>query len=163
MFELNNNDIDEMVSQSVIPSKSYFGGAFPFAFTEQGVSMLSAVIRTNIAVEISLKIIRAFVDMRKFLSKNANIFNRLENVEQKQLNFQIKTDQQIEQIFKALENKSIKPRQGIFYDGQIFDAYVFIADLIKSANKSIYLIDNYIDESVLKLFTKKNKGKSYYF
>lgn len=126
----------------------------PYVFTEQGVSMLSAVLRSETAVQVSIKIIDAFVEMRKFISTNAGIFQRLDKVEQKQ----IETDNKFEQIFKALENKSIKPKQGIFYDGQVFDAYVFVADLIKSAKKSILLIDNYVDESVLQLFTKRNKN-----
>lgn len=92
--------------------------------------------------------------MRKFVSTNASIFQRLYKVEKKQ----IENDEKFEQIFKALEDKSIKHKQGIFYDGQIFDAYVFIADLIKLAIKTILLIDNYIDESVLQLFTKRNKN-----
>lgn len=126
----------------------------PYVFTEQGVSMLSAVLRSETAVQVSIKIMDAFVEMRKFISTNAGIFQRLDKVEQKQ----IETDNKFEQIFKALEDKSIKPKQGIFYDGQVFDAYVFVADLVKSAQKSIILIDNYVDETVLQLFTKRNKN-----
>ena len=156
MFELTGNEIDLLVSQSVIPSKSYFGGATPFAFTEQGVAMLSSVLKSSTAIEINIKIMRSFVELRKFLITNASIFQRLDKVEQKQ----IVSDKKFERIFDALEDKSIKPSQGIFYDGQIFDAYVFVADLIKSATKSIVLIDNYIDESVLHLFSKRNKKVS---
>ena len=76
------------------------------------------------------------------------------------MTYQIKTDEKFEKIFKALEDKSIKPKHGIFFDGQVFDAYVFVADLIKSADKSILLIDNYVDESVLQLFTKRDKNVS---
>ena len=133
----------------------------PFAFTEQGVSMLSAVLRSETAVKVSIQIINAFVEMRNFISQNANLFQRISNIEQKQISTdikQIENDQKFEQIFNALEDKSIKPKQGIFYDGQVFDAYVFVADLIKSAKKSILLIDNYIDESVLQLFTKREKN-----
>jgi hypothetical protein len=98
--------------------------------------------------------------MRRFISQNANVFNRLESIEQKQLIYKIETDKKFDQIFKALEDKSIKPKQGIFFDGQVFDAYLFVAKLIKSANKSILLIDNYVDETVLQLFTKRNKNVS---
>jgi len=126
----------------------------PYVFTEQGVSMLSAVLRSETAIKVSIQIIDAFVEMKKFISVNAGIFQRLDKVEQKQ----IVTDQKFEQIFKALEDKSIKPKQGIFYDGQVFDAYIFIADLIKSSKKSILLIDNYVDETVLQLFTKRKKN-----
>lgn len=128
----------------------------PYVFTEQGVSMLSAVLKSDTAINISIQIMNAFVKMRKFIATNAGIFQRLENVEQKQL----VTDEKFEQLFKALEDKSLKPKQGIFYDGQVFDAYVFVADLIKTAKSSIVLIDNYIDESVLQLFSKRNKKAS---
>lgn len=135
----------------------------PFVFTEQGISMLSAVLHSETAVKVSIQIIDAFVEMRKFISQNANLFQRINNIEQKQIAGDIKqleTDNKIDAILDALEDKSIKPKQGIFYDGQVFDAYVFIAKLIKSAKKSILLIDNYIDESVLQLFTKRKKNVS---
>lgn len=151
MFELNSEDIKTLVSQSVIPSKSYFGGAKPYAFTEQGVSMLSAVIKTPVAVEISLKIIRTFVEMRKFLTNNANIFQRLNKVEQKQLI----TDTKLDKVLNAIELKEITPKQGIFYNGQIFDAYKLISDIIRAAKKSIIVIDNYIDDTTLQFLTKR--------
>jgi len=149
-----------MVSQSVIPSKQHLGGAKPFAFTEQGVSMLSAILRSETAVKVSIAIINAFVEMRKFISQNADLFQRISNIEQKQISTDIKqleTDTKIDAILNALEDKSIKPKQGIFYDGQVFDAYLFIAKLIKSTKKSILLIDNYIDETTIQLFTKRKK------
>jgi len=163
-FQLNDTEKKELVancdrfknlrSQSVT-SRTHGGRRYlPYAFTEQGVAMLSSVLRSETAVKVSIQIIQAFVEMKKFISVNAGVFQRLEKVEQKQ----IETDQKFEQIFKALEDKSIKPKQGIFYDGQVFDAYLFIADLIKSAKNSILLIDNYIDESVLQLFTKRKKN-----
>ena len=154
MFELNDNDMDLLVSQSVIPSKKYFGGAKPYAFTEQGVSMLSAVIRSPIAVAVSLKIIRAFVEMRKFISANAALFQRIENLEIKQL----ATENKLDNILKAIDSKQLLPQQGIFFNGQIFDAWVFISDLVKSAQISLILIDNYVDETVLSLFAKRKKA-----
>ena len=154
MFELSNSAIEELVSQSVIPSKSYFGGAKPFAFTEQGVSMLSAVLKTSVAVEISLKIMRTFVEMRKFITANAEVFQRLNNLEFKQ----IETDKKIDLIFNAIEEQGITPQKGVFFDGQVFDAYVLINKIIKSARKSITVIDNYIDETILLLLSKRKKG-----
>ena len=123
----------------------------PYVFTEQGVAMLSAVLRSHSAVQMSIHIINAFVEMRKFISNNALIFQRLDSLEQKQF----KTDDKVEAILNAIEDKSIKPKQGIFYDGQVYDAYVFISDLIKSADESIVLIDNYIDDTVLTLLSKR--------
>ena len=122
----------------------------PYAFTEQGIAMLSAVLRSQTAVEISIKIMDAFVEMRRFILNNAAIFQRLEKIEQKQIVYEHK----FEMLFQALESKKIEPKQKIFYDGQVFDAYKFVSGLINSARKSIVLIDNYIDESVLTLFSK---------
>jgi len=125
----------------------------PFAFTEQGVAMLSGVLKSDTAVKVSINIMDAFVVMRKFISSNAQIFQRLDVVEQKQIEY----DQKFEEVFDAIQNKDIKPEKGIFYDGQIFDAYKFVSDLIRSAHKSIILIDNYVDDSVLTLLSKRNK------
>ncbi len=154
-FQLTQKEYESLRLQNET-SKTQRGGRryLPYAFTEQGVAMLSAVLRSETAIKVSVQIMKAFVEMKRFIASNAALFQRLENVEVRQ----IETDKKVDKIFKALEDKSIKPRQGIFYDGQIFDAYVFVADLIKSTKKSILLIDNYIDESVLQLFTKRKKN-----
>jgi len=139
MFQLTLNEVEFMVSQNAIPSKQHLGGSLPYVFTEAGVSMLASILKSETAVNMSVQIIRAFVGMRKFISNNAAIFQRLDNIEQKQY----LTDTKLDKVFEAIEAKDIKPAQGIFFDGQVFDAYVFVADLIKSAKKSIVLIDNY--------------------
>ena len=130
----------------------------PYVFTEQGVAMLSAVLRSETAINVSIQIMQAFVEMKKFISINADMFYRLETIEKRQISYQIETEQKFEQIFKALEDKSIKPKQGIFYNGQVFDAYLLIVDIIKSAKKSIILIDNYVDETVLAMLDKRKKN-----
>ena len=117
--------------------------------------MLSAVLKTDFAVDMSIEIIRAFVNMKTLLSQNANIFQKIEQVEKNHISYEIKTDEKIEQLFKALEVKPKIPNQKIFYDGEIFDAYVFVADIIKSAKSSIVLIDNFVDETVLMLLSKR--------
>jgi hypothetical protein len=116
--------------------------------------MLSAVLRSETAVKTSIQIINSFVKMRQFLTQNADMFKRLELVEKRQITHEIKTDEKFEKLFDALEDKTIKPKQGIFYDGQMFDAYSFVSDLIRSAETKIILIDNYVDDSVLTLFSK---------
>ena len=126
----------------------------PYAFTEQGVAMLSAILNSDTAIEASIIIIDAFVNMRKQLLQNGLLFNRLDKVEQKQL----ETDQKFEQVFKALESRDAIPTQGVFFDGQVFDAYLLASKIIRSAKKSLVLIDNYIDESVLVQLGKKNKN-----
>ena len=127
----------------------------PFVFTEQGVAMLSAVLRSETAVKVSIQIMQAFVDMRKLLLGHAALFQRLDKVEYKQ----IEADHKFEQIFKALENTT-PPDKGLFYDGQIFDAWRFVSDLMRRAKHSIILIDNYVDDTVLGLFTKRRKDVS---
>jgi hypothetical protein len=158
MFELTENEVESLVSQSVIPSKKQLGGAKPFVFNEQGVSSLSSVLTSTRSVEINIEIMRAFVKMRQFLANNADLFMRLESIEKRQLVHEIKVDEKFEQLFNALEDKSTKPKQGIFFDGQIFDAYAFVCDLIRSATLRIILIDNYVDDSVLILLSKRETG-----
>ncbi len=157
MFQLNKIEFDFLRSQFVTAnlkwSKKRF---FPYVFTEQGVSMLAGILRSKQAVEVNILIVRAFVAMRRFISQNASIFSRIDDVERKQLTFQIKTSKNFEKVFDALEINV--PKQGIFFDGQIFDAYNFVSDLIRSAKKSIILIDNYVDDSVLTLFSKRTKN-----
>jgi hypothetical protein len=162
MFQLSQNEWDNLQSQfATTPNtenlQSQFATAkrrtLPYAFTEQGVSMLSAVLNSEHAIQVSIQIMQAFVNMRKFLLNNASVFQRLDNIELKQL----KTDEKLQQIFKALDAGQPRPDKGIFYDGQVFDAYVFVADIIKKANTNIILIDNYIDETVLALLAKRQK------
>jgi hypothetical protein len=125
----------------------------PIVFTEQGVAMLSAVLSSDIAIEVSVHIMQAFVAMRKTLGSLQGLIQRLETVELKQLN----TDVALEKVFKALET-DYTPQQGIFFEGQLFDAYVFVSQLIKQAKKRIILVDNYIDENTLMLLSKRRKN-----
>jgi len=150
-----------MRSQFATSSSEHGGRRYlPYVFTEQGVAMLSAVLRSQTAVEVSIKIIDAFVEMRRFIQNNAQIFVGLELVERRQLEFESETSKNFERVFQALEKPSEIPKQGIFYNGQVYDAYTFTSDLIRSAKKSLVLIDNYIDDSVLTLLTKRATGVS---
>ncbi len=125
----------------------------PYVFTEQGVAMLSSVLRTKDAARISVSIMNAFVEMRKFINENKDVFKRLTTVEYKMLEY----DENFEKIFEALEPKKIE-KQKIFFEGQIYDAYSLIIDLIKQANNRIVIIDNYVDKSMLDILTyKKDK------
>ena len=156
-FQLTRPEADQLVTNCDRFANLKHSSVLPHAFNEQGVAMLSAVLRSETAVQTSIQIIDAFVKMRQFLANNADLFTRLESVEKRQLVHEIKVDEKFEQLFNALEDKSIKPKQGVFYDGQIFDAYVFVCDLIRSAKGRIILIDNYVDESVLTLLSKRGK------
>jgi len=126
----------------------------PYVFTEQGVSMLSAILNSETAISVSIQIMDAFVKMRHILLENSLINHRLYKVELKQL----ESDQKFEQVFKALESKDVIPNQGVFFDGQVFDAYELTSKIIRSAKKSIVLIDNYMNENTLTHLTKKNEG-----
>lgn len=113
--------------------------------------MMSALLRSDIAVKVSIEIMNAFVEMRKMLISNSSLFNRLDNIELKQL----QADQKFEEIFKALESGKLQSEKGIFYNGQVFDAYKFVSDIIRSAESSIILLDNYVDDTVLTLLGKR--------
>lgn len=155
MFQLSEKEFFRWRSQFVISNADKLGlRRPPYAFTEQGVAMLSAVLRSDTAAKISIAIINTFIEMRKFISANSNIFQRLDKIELKQL----EADQQFEKILKALESNNTLPRQGIFFDGQIYDAYKLVSDIIRSARKNIIIVDNYIDDTVLTLLTKKVKN-----
>ncbi|MCK4614211.1 MAG: ORF6N domain-containing protein [Thermoplasmata archaeon] len=152
-FQLNDSEITNLKSQF---ATSRWGGrrTRPYAFTEQGVAMLSAVLRSETAVKMSVHIINAFVAMRRFITSNAQVFQRLDTLEIKQL----KTDEKMEMVLNAIESKDIQPKQGIFFDGRVFDAYKFVSDLFRSASKSIVIIDNYLDDSVLTHLAKRRKN-----
>ena len=154
-FQLTENEWNILRSQIVISNEELEKGKYrrymPYAFTEQGIAMLSAVLRSEVAVQVSIKIMQTFVQMRHILLNNMAMIQRLENVERKQLEM----SGQLQQVFSALE--SAKPQtQGIFFDGEVFNAYHFVADLVRKAKSNIILIDNYIDDSVLTLFSKRN-------
>lgn len=160
MFVLDESEVDMLVSQSVIPTKGVLGGAMPFAFTEQGVAALSSVLTSERAIEVNIAIMRAFVSMRRLLASSTPVLDRLETLEKRQMAQEIRTDDRFEQLFTALETANVQPVQGIFFDGQVFDAYVFVNDLLRRAQRSIVLIDNFIDDSVLLQLAKRSQGVS---
>lgn len=155
-FQLTELEFANLRSQFV--TSSLHGGRryIPFVFTEQGVAMLSAVLKSKTAVHLSIQIINAFVKMRKILLSHDGLINKLLDIERKQIDFEIKTEGKFEEIFSALEANPPTPKQGIFYDGQVFDAYLFISKLIRGAKESIILLDNYIDETVLEQLAKSS-------
>lgn len=153
-FQLTENEKTELVTICDRFDSLKHSSSNPNVFTEQGVAMLSAVLRSKIAVQISIQIINAFVEMRKFIANHYGLLQRMEGIERKQ----IETDQKFEQVFKALESKNAIPNQGVFFDGQVFDAYELASKIIRSAKISIVLIDNYIDENTLTHLSKKAKS-----
>jgi ribosomal protein S17E len=153
MFELSKKEAQNLRYQN--DTSRLHGGRryMPYVFSEQGVAMLAGLLKSNIAINVSIQIINTFVAMRHFMSSKRHIFNKLGNIEKKHIEY----DQKFDKIFKAIERNNIKPDQGIFFEGQIFDAYKFVSNLIKAANKSIILIDNYIDKSVLTILSNRKK------
>lgn len=151
-FQLTSKEYETLKSQ--IATSNVRGGKqkLPYVFTEKGIIMLSGLLKNEIAIEVSIKIVEAFVEMKKFISSNGQLFERLTSVEYKLLEH----DKKFDQVFEQLQHEE-NIKQKIFFEGQIYDAYSLIIDIIKKANKKILIIDNYIDESVLKMLTKKNK------
>jgi hypothetical protein len=159
-FQLSLKEKAELVAKCDRFASLKHSSSLPYAFTESGVAILSIMLKSETAIKVSIQIIDAFIEMRRFLRENSEVLIRLDNVEQKHIILQHETNKKFDQVFNALQSQDLKPKQGIFYDGQVFDAYVFIADLIRTAKSSIVLIDNYVDETVLNLFTKRIKGVS---
>ena len=164
-FQLTGDDIENLRSQIVTSSlkKENYGGRryLPYAFTEQGIAMLSGLLKNEIAVQVSIYIMDAFVEMRKFIATNGQVFERLTSIEYRMLEqnkILTEHEKKFEKVFDELQkNEKIGFKQSIFFDGQIFDAYSLIIDIIKKAKQSILIIDNYIDDSILKMLSKKNK------
>lgn len=158
-FQLTEIEWELLRSQFVISKQEENKGKYrrymPYAFTEQGIAMLSAVLRSDVAVQVSIKIMQAFVQMRHLLLTNGGIIQRLESVERKQLEM----SGQLAQVFQALESHQPQT-QGVFFDGETFNAYQFVADLVRSAKTSLILIDNYVDDTVLTLFAKRSENVS---
>ena len=171
MFQLTNQEFINLRSQIVTSSlksqnaTSNWGGTRkkPFVFTENGVAMLSSVLKSSTAIEVNIRIMRAFTAMRSFVMNNPHIFNRLEAVEHHQLllqNHQTATDKKIDEILDRLDSKDKKPFEGLFFEGEVFDAYVLISKLVREAQNRIILIDNYVDERILKTLDKRKEGVS---
>ena len=166
MFQLTKEEFENWKSQFATSNSIVMGARKrPYAFTEQGVAMLSGVLKSPTAVEANIRIMRAFVSMRHFMVNNVAFFQRLETIEFNQLEsnkvqakilaHQEVQDHRIDEIFRRLDEGMYKPKQGIFFDNQIYDAYSFVSELVKSAKQRIILIDNYVDETVLTLLDKR--------
>jgi hypothetical protein len=153
-FQLAVDEMKELVTKCDRLFRLKHSSSRHFVFSEQGVSMLSAVLRSETAVSISIQIMDTFVDLRRHFSDPMNLIKRMEIIDLKLSD----SDQKFQQIFKALETRNALPETGIFFEGEVFDSWAFLSDLVRSAKHSILLIDNYIDDAILKLFTKRAEG-----
>lgn len=160
-FQLSEIELENLRSQFVTSSlnKNSYGGRryLPYAFTEQGVAMLSAVLHSDKAINLSIKIINAFVEMRRFVLNNQMLFQKISNLELKQIEYQKSTNDKFEKVFEYIEGHK-EVEQKVFFDGQVYDAFSMMVDLIKKAEKEIILIDNYVDINTLNILSKKNDG-----
>ena len=160
-FQLTADELQNLKSQNVI--SSWGGDRFkPYVFTEQGFAMLSSVLKSKIAINVSIAIMDAFVAMRQYLYENGGIVNRLSNVEAKVLEQDRKNteyDRRLDEVFEAMDRNELKSK-GLFYNNQEFDAYVFVCNLIRQAKKKIVLVDNYVNEKTLAMMLKRSKDVS---
>lgn len=156
-FQLTKNEFENLRSQIVILNKNIDNKDttrkyLPYVFTEQGIAMLSGLLRNEIAVKVSISIMDAFIQMRKFITDNGQVFQEINNIKSRLLQH----DKKFDEVFNELQRNSKNEfKQKIFFNGQIYDAYSLIIDIIKKANKKILIIDNYIDETILKMLSKK--------
>ena len=162
-FQLTKEEYQNLRCQTGISSfaqgENNYGGrrTLPYVFTEQGISMLASVLHSEVAIKVSIGIMRAFVEMRRFIANNALLFERISNVELKQLEYQKQTDEKLDQIFEYISDHE-ESNQKVFFDGQIYDAFSLIVSLIQKAEKEIVLIDGYVDIGTLNLLAKKNEN-----
>ena len=148
-FQIETSNQSSEINNNLRGGRRYL----PYVFTEQGIAMLAGVLKNDIAVKVSLNIINSFIEMRKFIASNGQVFERLTNMEYKLLEH----DKKFDIVFDQLQQEE-NIKQKIFFEGQIYDAYSLIIDIIKKANRKITIIDNYIDDSILKMLAKKNKN-----
>ena len=158
-FQMTKDEFDSLKSQIATSNNEGRGGRrkLPFCFTEPGIAMLSAVLHSDTAINVSVRIMNTFVEMRRFIANNALLFEKISNVELKQLEYQKKTDERLDKVFEYISDHE-ESEQKIFYDGQIYDAFSIMVSLIQKAKKSLSLVDGYIDIKTLNLLSKKKKG-----
>lgn len=158
-FQINNDEYENLKSQFVTSSlegDNNYGGRrkLPYVFTEQGIAMLSAVLRSDVAIQVSIRIMNTFVEMRRFMDNNSLVLNRINELEVKQLFYQKDTDEKFDKVFQYIsEHEEVS--QKIFFEGQIYDAFSLLTQLVSKAEKKIILIDNYVDVGTLNILAKK--------
>ena len=161
MFALDKSEKDELVTNCDRFETMKHSSAMPYAFTEQGVAMLSSVLKSPTAVEVNIQIMRAFVAMRHFLQNNAQVFSEINTIKKQLLDTNVhqkKKKKKVEELFDLIDKYNVKDTQGIFFQGQIFDAYAKFESFIAQAKQEIILIDNYVDLSILQRLAKKKKN-----
>ena len=164
MFQLTKEEVMMVKSQfATSPDSGFYSGQEggrrkpPYAFTEQGIYMLATVLKGEVAEKQSIFIMRAFREMRRFIANNALLFEKVSDIELKQLQYQKSTDERFDKVFQYIEDHA-ESEQKVFFDGQIYDAFSLITSIIQKAQKEIILIDGYVDINTLNILAKKNAG-----
>ena len=160
-FQLSEEEYENLRCQIGISSLEIngYGGRryLPYVFTEQGIAMLSAVLRSDVAIQVSIKIMNTFVEMRHFMANSSLVLNRINEIEVKQLVYQKDAEEKFDKIFTYIsEHEEVS--QKIFFEGQIYDAYSLLTELIAKAKTEIVLIDNYVDVGTLNILAKKREN-----
>lgn len=156
-FQLTKEEFDTLRSQ-IATSDGRGGRRYrPYMFTEHGIAMLSGVLRSDVAVQASIRIMNTFVEMRRFIANHALLFEKVSDIELKQLEYQKNTDEKFDKVFRYIEDHA-ESEQKIFFDGQIYDAFSLITSIIRKAQKEIIMIDGYVDVDTLNMLAKKNAG-----
>lgn len=159
MFQLTKDEYTNLKCQIGISSENEYGGrrTLPYVFTEQGISMLSSVLKSDVAVHVSIGIMRTFVEMRKYMANTSLLYDRMNTMEERQITYQNETNEKFERVFEYIADHE-ESQQKIFYDGQIYDAFSLLVDFISGAEKNIVLVDNYVDVNTLNILAKKKAG-----
>ena len=152
-FQLSKMEFDYLVTNCDRFKLLKHSSSLPYVFTEQGVAMLSAVLKSDVAIRVSIQIMNAFVQMRHKMQLSQALFSRLDQIEQRQ-QF---TDERVNQLFEAMEQNKLPLEKGIFFEGEIFDAFAFVVSLIKQAKHQVILIDNYVDERTFVMLSNRNE------
>lgn len=157
-FKLTKEEFDGLRFQFGTSNEEQVGRGgrryYPYAYTEQGISMLASVLHGKVAVQVSINIMRTFVEMRRFIANNALLFEKVSEIELKQLEYQKSTNEKFDKVFKYIEDHA-ESEQKIFFDGQIYDAFSLITSIIKKGKKEIILIDGYVDIDTLNILAKR--------
>lgn len=169
-FRLTKKESENLKSQFVISSSGGWGGRRtpPRAFTEQGVSMLSAVLKSKTAVVVSIRIMDAFVEMRHFIADNAHMFEQIRDVSRRQVEYQAETNQRLDEMQRSTDERFERvfdymeaheePSQRVFFEGQVYDAFELLVSLVRKAVREIVLVDGYVDSGTLNILAKKRGG-----
>lgn len=159
-FQLKKEEYDSLRSQFVTSKEGRGGRRYlPYVFTEQGIAMLSAVLRSDIAIQVSIRIMETFVEMRKYMANTSLLYDRMNAIEERQITYQNETNEKFDKVFAYISDHE-ESQQKIFFDGQIYDAFSLLIDLVASATKSLVLVDNYVDVGTLNILSKKKENVS---